>query len=560
MLPPPTLRRTRVLLALVVIAGAAASLTGLDWGLPYQWHTDEKVTQAINVLRTGDPDYFINPHLHIYVVAAAFAFAHRLYPAAHVGRSLPEILAMLNGDATARALQFTSMRLARGISVVFGLSTVFTLFVLGRRHWNDGTGLLAASFGAVTMGLVNLWHFATPEALLILLTLLALGSLDRLMARTSAGAYALTGLLIGLACSTKYTACLLAVPFLAAHIAARGRASLDSQSVRHMSVAVAATCAGFLAGTPLVIRDWKQFWQFGVEYNWYTGAPTGTLVDVHHSYGAYLRLLADGLGWPLLASSIVGVAIAVSRFIGERHAPPQRSLMVHVIWIVSYYGFYGLSPHHALRFIMPIAPSLVVLAAVWMAGLARDPRPAVKRLAIASTTAVLVYSAVYTARADDMFLNDTRYAAGRYLNEVLTTPNQRLDFFEIEAYLPYFVRPGFGLRFVPFIEQVTLHGGAFWQTADDYLRASDAPIVDSDFYWDRYLENARGFPERAEFYRFLLTGTEPDGYHVVARFAFANPRWLNPRPERVAPEVVVFAKGDLTVTHGNGPSHRRASE
>jgi hypothetical protein len=113
---------------------------------------------------------------------------------------------------------------------------------------------------------------------------------------------------------------------------------------------------------------------------------------------------------------------------------------------------------------------------------------------------------------------------------------------------------------VPFVEQVTLHGARFWQTADDYLRDSDAPIVDSNFYWDRYLDNPRGFPERAEFYRFLLTGTEQDGYHVAARFTFANPRWLNPQPERVAPEVVVFAKGDLTGGRGDGATHHRASD
>lgn len=562
MLPLPPLRRTRIVLVLVLIAGAAASLTGLDWGLPYQWHTDEKVTQAINVLHSSrwDPDYFINPHLHIYLVAAAFEIAHRIDPGKDVGRGLPEILPMLDTDANGRALQFTAMRLARGISVLFGLSTLYVLFVLGRRHWSDATGLLAAAFGAVTMGLVNLWHFATPEALLIFLTLLALGSLDRLMTRATAGSYAVAGLLIGLACSTKYTACMLAVPFLAAHAIARRRASLDAQSVGHIAIAAAAALVGFLAGTPLVIVDWKQFWQFGVEYNWYTGAPTGTLIDVRHSYGPYLALLADGLGWPLLVLSGAALAAAVRQLIRDRLEPSQRSVLVHVVWVVSFYGFYGLSPHHALRFIMPIAPSMVLLGAVEATTLLRDRRGSVRALALASIAIVLVYSAVYTARADDMFLNDTRYAAGRYLDQVLATPGRRLDYFELEAYLPYFDRPRFGLRFVPFIDQVTLHGARFWQAEHDYLRDSDAPIVDSNFYWDRYLDNPRGFPERAEFYRHLLTGTDPNGFHAIARFAFTNPRWLNPRPERVAPEVVVFAKAPLDGGRDDAASHRRASD
>ncbi|HTI36999.1 MAG TPA: glycosyltransferase family 39 protein [Vicinamibacterales bacterium] len=558
--PTPTFPLTRVLLVLVLSVGAAASLTGLDWGLPYQWHTDEKVTQALNVLHSSkrDPDYFINPHLHIYLVAAAFEIAHRRYPAAHVGRALPEILPMLDADSTGRALQFTAMRLARGISVLFGLSTLYVLFVIGRRSWDDATGLLAAAFAAVTMGLVNLWHFATPEALLILLTLLALGSLDRLMAQATYRSYAVTGLLVGLACSTKYTACLLAVPVLAAHAAVRGRSSLDARSVRHLATAAAASLAGFLAGTPLVIVDWKQFWQFGVEYNWYTGAPTGTLIEVRHSYGPYLALLADGLGWPLLVLSGIGLAAAIRRLIRDRLDASRRSLLIHVIWIVSFYGFYGLSPHHALRFIMPIAPSLVLLAAVCSVAAGRVRRVPVRRVVVLSIALVLVYSAIYTGRADDMFLNDTRYAAGRYLTDALT-PGGRLDFFEIEAYLPYFNRPCPGLRFVPFVDHVTLHGARFWETADDYLRDSNAPIVDSDFYWDRYLDNPRGYPERAEFYRFLLTGTDPNGFHPIARFAFANPRWLNPRPERVAPDVVVFGKSPLTGGRDDASGHRRAS-
>ena len=559
MLASPTPRRTRIVLALALIASAAASLTGLDWGLPYQWHTDEKVTQAINVLHSrGDPDYFINPHLHIYLVAAAFEIAHRLHPGEEVARGLPQILPMLDGDVNGRALQFTAMRLARGISVLFGLSTVYVLFVLGRQ-WDDATGLLAAAFAALAMGLVNLWHFATPEALLILLALLALGSIERLMTTPTARSYAVTGLLIGLACSTKYTACMLAVPFVAAHTATRGRASLDATSLRHLAIGAASSLVGFLAGTPLVIADWKQFWEFGVEYNWYTGAPTGTLIGVRHSYGPYLALLADGLGWPLLIVACIGVAAAIRQLMHDPLAPSQRRSLVHVVWIVSFYGFYGLSPHHALRFIMPIAPSLVLLGAVWSIGLARDRRPAVRRPAIALIGIVLVYSAVYTARADDMFVNDTRYAAGRYLDSALPA-GRRVDYFELEAYLPYFDRPRFGLRFVRFVDQVTLHGERFWQAERDYLRDSDAPIVDSDFYWDRYLDNPRGFPERAEFYRFLLTGTDPSGFHPIARFTFTNPRWLDPRPERVAPEVVVFGKTSLDGGRGDGATHRRASD
>jgi len=192
---------------------------------------------------------------------------------------------------------------------------------------------------------------------------------------------------------------------------------------------------------------------------------------------------------------------------------------------------------------VPIAPSLELLASAAATTFVRERRrTAGRRLAAGAIAATLVYSAVYTARADYMFLEDTRYAAGAWLNRTLSGPSPRLDYFAIEAYLPYFDRPPFELRFVPFIEQVTLHHTDFWNMAWGYLSASTAPIVDSNFYYDRYLDDPGRFPERATFYRHLLTGTDAAGFRPIARFTFENPRWLDPRPERIAPDVVVFAK------------------
>jgi Dolichyl-phosphate-mannose-protein mannosyltransferase len=533
------------LLALILTAGIVVDTIGLDWGLPYQWHTDEKVTQAINVLHSPrwDPDYFINPHLHIYLVAAAFKVAYAIDPGEEVGRTFPEIFPMLDARSPARRLQFLAMRLARGVSVVCGLLTVLLLFDLGRRHWDEETGLLAAAFGSVTMGLVNLWHFATPEALLFLLMLLALGSFDTIAARQTTRAYVWGGIWIGLACSTKYTACLLAVPFLTAHIIGRGGASLDARSLRHLLFAVSAAMVAFVAGTPLIFADWKQFWTFGVEYNWYTGAPTGTLMGLKRSYGPYLGLLGNGLGWPMFLLSVAGLAIGLAHVVrGRRSSPSARGYAIHSVWILSYYAFYGLSPHHALRFIMPIGPSLVLLAAASVAFVRSRTSVTGQRFAAAGIGAVLIYSAVYTARADYMFCNDTRYAAGVWLDRTLAGPSPRLDYFALEAYLPYFNPPRFSLHFVPFVEQVTLHRAAFWSTERSYLAESTAPIVDSNFYYDRYLDDPGRYPERAEFYKHLLTGTDPSGFKPIARFSFENPRWLNPRPERIAPDVVVFGK------------------
>jgi len=537
--------RSRLILAAILAVALAGSVTGLDWGLPYQWHTDEKVTQARNVLRSPgwDPDYFINPHLHIYLVAAAFKVAYALEPGYEVGQTLPDIFPMLDAGSPARRLQFLTMRLARGVSVLLALVTIVIVYRVGRRHWDEDTGLVAAACLAVTMGFINLAHFATPETLLLLLVVAVLASLDRVMERGRLRDYAVAGALTGLACSTKYTAFALAAPFAAAHVVARGpRVSIAPRSLGNLAVAAAAALAAFAATTPYAVIRYRDFGQAIVDA-WLMGAPAGSLVGLRRSYGPYLALLGDGLGWPLFVLSLAGVVSGVVAWVrGDRQSSSARGSLIHVVWIVSFYAFYGLSPHHALRFIMPIAPSLVLLAAAASVAFVRRQRqPFAQRLALAGVTAVLIYSGAYTGRADWMFLEDTRYAAGQWLIRTFGQ-SARIDYFEIEAYLPYFDPAPEHLQYVPFIEHVTLHQSDFWHTARAYLRESSAPIVDSSFYYDRYLDNPRGFPERAEFYRHLLTGTDPAGVKPIARFTLENPRWLNPRPERIAPEVVIFGK------------------
>ena len=72
--------------------------------------------------------------------------------------------------------------------------------------------------------------------------------------------------------------------------------------------------------------------------------------------------------------------------------------------------------------------------------------------------------------------------------------------------------------------------------------AANGVIVDADFFYPRYFtpEGQARWPERTQVYRMLLTG-EGTPYRTVARFASNGPWWLDPRPELVCPEVVVFA-------------------
>ena len=85
-------------------------------------------------------------------------------------------------------------------------------------------------------------------------------------------------------------------------------------------------------------------------------------------------------------------------------------------------------------------------------------------------------------------------------------------------------------------------GGDFWKEMYPYLDIPRRCDRRRGLFYPRYLNpdwQAR-WPERIQVYRLLLTG-EGSRYRPVARFTSHGPWWLDPRPELVCPEVVVFA-------------------
>jgi hypothetical protein len=439
-----------------------------------------------------------------------------------------------------RDVTFLAYRLARLLSVLFAVLTVWLLWSVGRRAFDTLSGLLAAAFLSVTMGLANLAHFATPETTLFFVVLAALASFEALAAEPTRRRYAAAGLLVGLACSTKYTVWVLGVPFLAAHMLGSRQARSDRPPwVPALALAAGAAIAGFVIATPYSILTPRKFVEDMI-FNWVTGAPQGTLAGQQRTWGTYVLTLGNALGWPLLALAVSGAA-ALSRSTVAREGRGRAALIVHGVWIAAFWGFYGVSPHHALRFIMPIVPSLLLLGAAGVAIVMRTGAPVTRRTALFGTAAVLVYSLAYTAMADRKFLRDPRYAAGEWLNEHVGA-DTIVGHFAPEPYLPYFSRPAFRLQFLDAIAQTRITGSEFQSRIDNVVANGPDVILDANFYFDRFVGAPDRFPERAAFYGRLLEGRGAGTFKPAARFDVHGPWWLDPIPELVAPEIVVFAR------------------
>ncbi len=544
---------TRVLLAGILVVAVALRLQGLDWGLPYLWHPDEKLHIVGLMLhnQTLDPHHFINPSFHLYQVWMAVRLAYWWHPGQYLVVSLHRILPLSDPAHPGRAVQMLAARLSRGVSVAWSVALVGVLYWMGRRTFGTRVGLLAAAGAAVTMGLTNLAHFGTPESVMFLMCLLTLAACERIATRGHWRDYALAGFLLGCAVSTKFTAFVLGAPLLVAHVWWYGRRTAHLRGVGMLLLAGVASQVAFFGTTPFALLNWPEF-RAALDIVWRTGAPEGSLAAAGRSWDSYVLWLVNGLGVPLFLWAAGGFALAVREMFrpeassGAPRDPRRAALAVHLTWIVAFIAFFGMSPHNALRFAMPVAPSLLLLGAVGADRVLSSTRGAMRHAAVALLAATGLYSVAYCVEANQMLRHDTRYQAGAWLRNRTLPGYAPVQYFGPEAYLPWFDQPAFRVIYVPFVANRGLRGDAFREEAEGYLQHTWSVVVDAEFYYRRYFDMADTWPERADFYRGLLDGRhKPDGYHLVQRFTYPTRWWLAPKPEFASPEVVIFTKREV---------------
>jgi hypothetical protein len=191
------LRPPAPLLAVAALA-FALNVAGIGWGLPARFHPDEKADHVAWMMSEGRllPGSYVNPSLPLTVMAPVLALQQRIA----TGSGLPDPF----GDP---------LLAGRLLSALAGAAAVF-LLGLAVRSAHPECGLVAPILCALAPGVVNLCHFATPEAWVLLATAgVLLASVLHLQGRTPAW---VLGLALGLAASTKYTAAALVLPVLAA--------------------------------------------------------------------------------------------------------------------------------------------------------------------------------------------------------------------------------------------------------------------------------------------------------------------------------------------------------
>lgn len=413
-------RPVALLLCAVLAAALAVRLWGIGFGLPggYARPDETEVAGPAVGYLSGDlrPPFLQWPSLFSYTVALAYV--------AYGGAAGP-----ITGHASLAAFAESRYRsiapfllLPRALSALMGVVTVWAIFAIGRRRFDDTVALVGATFLSLACLHVRDSHFGladVPMTALVVCTVLAADRWREGGRRVDA---MLAGVLAGLAVSTKYNAGpVVAVLLTAGWQRWRSVRERDARAARHAVLATGlagvASLVAFALTSPYVLLDWPRFVRD-------VTTVQGTLAQ---GYGLTL-----GRGWFYFARVILPAAVGSGLFalgvagMAGLLLTRRRETATILAFPLVYYAYAGGSYSVFARYILPVVPFLS-LAAGWatvrvVRAVSGGWTSRARAAAVAAAAAVVVAPTAARSVALDRVLarEDNRQVTARGLAPIVT--------------------------------------------------------------------------------------------------------------------------------------------
>ena len=390
------------LLVLILLCAAALRFYNLAWDHGTLPHPDERSTvafyapslrwpesleQALDPRRSplnpfwdvdaGQRRSYTYGHFPLYALALSGAAIKSLAPrAAQVG--LPEGVVRFMEEARS-PIGFALI--GRFLMALADTASVYILYRLGRRMFGRWAGLLAAALSAFTVLQIQLAHFFAVDPISATFVFLALYGALRMAERPTQGAAVLTGVAVGLAVACKFSALpIVTAPLVAVVLSSRrppadAPAGWAARQWSHLLTAVGVAVVVFALTSPYVLLDFNNFWQAVVheQGDMVSGVADFPFTRQYRGTTPYLYFLEQqvlwGMGPPLGVLALMGLAWVVWRALRRRAGLGEYLILT---WLVLYFGPTGLFLAKFMRYMAPVTPLLVLMAAGMVLGRA-DP-------------------------------------------------------------------------------------------------------------------------------------------------------------------------------------------
>lgn len=560
----------RYLLA-ILLASFLLNIWGINWGLPNRWHPDEITHRAEDMVSdlSPNPHHFSYGSLH-YFQLIAFA----VLPVKIPNKILNEVHykqdKYLIFDYTTQ--EDIVIILSRLLSVLLGVGVVLLTYLLSEALFDYKAALFASSLLTISMGFVNISHFATTDIPSLFWFAMSCLMSTYVFVYGVGRWYLLSGLFSGFAAAVKYVGGISLLTLMSAHYLRNSRGS------KNLLLGIIAAAGGFLVGNPVVIFSFFEFADGFIKENLYNSARSA---QEPFAYLPYIHELINALGIPLFLLCICGVLYSLVLAVSKEY----RSKIL-LIWsmILPYYMIMGSMHVSFLRYVITTVPFLLILTGKMMSDLIGLKSRPLKVTSIVVLAIVVGYSLVYAIAADLEITNDSRYLANEWLvknasegSRIEVTPyapnipsdkfvlitrphNNAVD--ETASLIKNSSKYRFYQGVISNLESLTQKLGfgnkenlyvtwyekAMARYRDEAVkfdlsvkglesRAPDYLIV-SEFYIERFYDDTSSI--EGKFYDELFSGKT--SYKKMAEFKYQFSPWIEPRVEFVNPKIYIFGK------------------
>ncbi len=390
---------------LVGLTAIALRFWRLSWGLDQDLcFPDEQMHWGVSAAR------FVPLSWDSFTVVEILPYPTLYRSIAGIATALAHALGMLEA---ATPSQIEGVWIARIVSAAAGVATSIVVGALAWRAYGPRVGIAAAAFWAVFPLEVVQVHYASVDVVLALACSLTLLASFELARRGRVLDAALAGTAAGLSLAAKYTGAVMLAPV----VWALAEATWRDRSTRRLLQRGAAALAGFatavLLGCPAcVLRSdlligSLQMLHYIDAYG-FASVPNAHLAPTLGWYGRpwlyqIVASLPYSLGWPAYLLALLGLAVAVRR----------RDLADRVLLAGTLPAFLVIGSSNLTypRYLLPLCPGLLILAARAGAGALPLPRLRAAALAAAWVYSVLLAGSQVARTSYDQQIDVARWLA-----------------------------------------------------------------------------------------------------------------------------------------------------
>ena len=349
-------------------------------------------------------------------------------------------IAELFGDLNALDMRY----FGRSLSALADVGSVAMVFVLGRRFYGTGVGLLAAGLTALSVIHIQNSHFFRPETFSVFFTLVSFWAMWRMLERKRLRDSALLGLMLGLAIAPKASILPILAPMFLIYWyrvlnEVEGRwtditPDLVQRIFLHALLAAVVAGGVFFVSSPYAILDLGSFagdlaaqtrmagnaglWPFTVQY-----------IDTPAFIYQIQQSSVWGLGLPL--GVVAWVSIPFTAIVAAVSNTARRADLFLLVWVVPGFLFLETFEVHFLRYVFPLIPIMIIMGSrmlLWTVSACRplavhlvnrwvDPARVLPGLAVSVVVFVVASTAFYAVAFQKVYAEDhPAIAASEWIN------------------------------------------------------------------------------------------------------------------------------------------------